>query len=93
MDLDNEELHDLIKKSLALAEENNRILRGMRRSARWGRFFSIAWWLIVIAVSGATYYYYVQPYVETIQQAYGNTQNFQQQLGQFFSQFGSQHPQ
>jgi hypothetical protein len=89
MDLDNEELRELVKKNLELTQETNRIVRGMRRSARWGRFFSFVWWLLIIAVSAASYYYYVQPYVETIEKAYGNTQNFQQQFQQFFSQFGN----
>jgi hypothetical protein len=92
VDINDEELRDLVKKTLKLSEENNKILRGIRSSARWGRFFSLAWWIIIIAVSAASYYYYVQPYVETIQQAYGNTQNFQQQFQQFFSQFGNQRP-
>jgi hypothetical protein len=88
MDMDIEELRDLVKKNLALTEETNRIVRGMRRAARWGRFFTIVWWLIIIAVSGATYYYYVQPYVQQIEKAYDNGKNFQQQFQQFFSQFG-----
>jgi hypothetical protein len=87
---DIEELRKLVQKNLALAEENNHILRGMRRSARWGRFFTLAWWVIIIAVTGATYYIYVQPYVTEIEKAYGNTQTFEQQVQTFFHNFGSQ---
>ena len=50
VDINDEETRDLVKKTLALTEENNRILRGIRSSARWGRFFSIVWWIIIIAV-------------------------------------------
>jgi len=85
-----EELKRLVQKNLAMTEETNHIVRGMRRSARWGRFFSIAWWIVIIAVSGATYYIYVQPYVTDIEKAYGNTQNFEQQVQDFFKSFGKQ---
>ena len=87
---DIQELRDMVKKNLALAEETNEIVRGMRRSARWGRFFTLAWWVIIIAVSGAAYYVYVQPYVTDIEKAYGNTQNFEQQVQTFFHDFGKQ---
>lgn len=90
---DIEELRELVKKNLALTEETHRIVRGMRSAARWGRFFSIVWWLIIIAVTGATYYIYVQPYVATIEKAYGNTQNFETQVQNFFHNFGKQSSQ
>lgn len=89
VDLNDEELRDLVKKNLALAEENNRILRGMRSAARWGRFFSILWWLLVLAVSGATYYYYIEPYVEKAQEAYANGKSFEQQIQGYLQQFGN----
>lgn len=88
MDVDMDELRDLVKKNFELTQENNRILRGMRSAARWGRFFSILWWVLILAVSGATYYYYLQPYVEKAQQAYANGQNFEQQIQHYLSQLG-----
>lgn len=93
MDLETEELRDLIKKNIAITEETHRIVRGMRSSQRWGRFFAIVWWLAILAVSGATYYYYVQPYVDTVVRAYGSTQNFETQVQDFFKNFGQKQPQ
>lgn len=97
VDINDEELRGLVKKTLALTEENNRILRGMRSSARWGRFFSILWWIIIIAVSGAAYYYYLQPYVEKAEQLYnqiGQTgqqaESYGAQFAEFLKQFGNQ---
>lgn len=84
VNMDNEELEALVKKTLALAEENNKILRGMRSSARWGRFFSIVWWVIVLAVTGAAYYY-AQPYLQQAEQLYhqiGQTNQQAQSYGQ-----------
>lgn len=88
MDPDIDELRDLVKKNIALTEENHRILRGMRSAARWGRFFSILWWLLVLAVSGATYYYYIEPYVQKAQDAYASGKSFEQQIQGYLQQFG-----
>ncbi len=88
MDTDIEELRDLLKKNIALTEETYRIVQSMRSAARWSRFFSLLWWAIVLAVSGATYYYWLQPYVEKAQQAYTSGQGFEQQLQDYVKQFG-----
>ncbi len=83
------ELRALVKQTLALTEETNHIVRGMRRSARWGRFFSLVWWVAIIAVSGATYYLYLQPYIDSIKGAYGSTKNFQAQVEEALKSFNS----
>ncbi|MCX6820128.1 MAG: hypothetical protein NT019_02500 [Candidatus Adlerbacteria bacterium] len=93
MDEDIEELKELVKKNLQMTEDTHRIVRGMRSSARWGRFFSIVWWLVVLAVSGATYYIYVQPYVQQVENAYTNGKNFETQVQDFFKNFGQKFTQ
>ena len=77
------------------------MLHKMRRGLWWGRLFSIAWWLLVVVGSGVAYYYYLQPYVDSITHAYqsvqhgaAEAQNFpmtlQKMLTQVFQQmFGS----
>ena len=53
-----------------MVEENNTLLRKMRRAALWGRIWHIIYWGIIIALSlGA--YYFIQPYVEQVQGVYG----------------------
>jgi len=71
---------DLLQKTHDLAEDNNRILRGIRRSNRWSTFFRAIYWIIIIGVSiGA--FYYIQPYVDTLLKTYqslqGSIQNIQ----------------
>ncbi|MBY0473148.1 hypothetical protein K2Q00_02585 [Patescibacteria group bacterium] len=97
VDVNDEEIRDLAKRTLALTEENNRILKGMRSSARWGRFFSIVWWIIIIAVSGAAYYYYLEPYVQKAEQLYNQigqsgqqAENYGAQFAEFLKKFGKQ---
>lgn len=97
VDVNNEDVRDLIKKTLALSEENNRILRGMRRAARWGRFLTVAWWIAVIAVSWAAYSYYLQPYIQKAEQIYNQigqsgqqAEGYGAQFADFLKQFGKQ---
>ena len=82
-----------------LTLENNRMLHKMRRSVMWGRFFTVAWWLIIVAISGYTYYVYAQPYVERLEAMYAqiqhtNTQaqNLSTEVSSFFGNFLQQHP-
>jgi hypothetical protein len=87
MDADIDELRSLVKKNLELTQETHRIVRGMRSAARWGRFFSVVWWLIIIGLSAASYYYFVQPYVQQVQTAYDSGKNFQQQAQDFLQKY------
>ena len=67
------DIRDAVQKTLELVEENNKILRKMRRSIFWGRVFHTLYWIIIIGVSiGA--YYYVQPYLESMLKIFGGTQ-------------------
>ena len=52
---------ELLRRSVAIGEDNNDILRGMQRSMRFSRFMSILYWIIIIG-SAVGAYYFVQPY-------------------------------
>ena len=63
------EERQLLEESITLARENNKILRQMRSTMRWNRFWAGLKWLIVIASTlGA--YYYLQPYLFKLLDAY-----------------------
>jgi hypothetical protein len=53
---------ELFKRSIALAEENNDILRSIQRSIRLNRLMSILYWVVIIGASVGAYYL-VQPYL------------------------------
>ncbi len=60
----------ILEDTAKLTQENNKILREMRRTARWLRFFGIVkWGVIIIVTIGA--YYFVQPYTEILSSIYG----------------------
>ncbi|MFZ2523305.1 MAG: hypothetical protein WAW92_02865 [Minisyncoccia bacterium] len=61
---------ELLKRAIALAEENNDILRSMQRSMRLSRFMSALYWIFIIG-SAIGAYYLVQPYIKAVTEAYG----------------------
>lgn len=63
------EERQLLIQTHRLAEENNEILRKMRRAALWGRIWHILYWTVIIGLSVGAYYF-VQPYVEQVQSVY-----------------------
>jgi len=63
----------LLERTNRLAEENNAILRGMRRSNRISMIFRAVYWLIIIAIAvGAAYY--LQPYVDQMMNLYNKAE-------------------
>ena len=78
-----EELKQLVRQSIALSEENNKLLHGMRRSAWVSRGFRILWIVAIIAVSFYSYLY-IQPYLNQILDFYGNLQSLQGKASSFF---------
>ena len=53
-----------------MVEENSKLLCKMHRAALFGRIFHIMYWVIIIGLSVGAYYF-VQPYVEQVQDVYG----------------------
>jgi hypothetical protein len=64
------EERELLRRSIALAEENNDILRSIQSSMRFARFMSILYWVIIIGASFGAYYL-IQPYIDTLMSVYG----------------------
>jgi len=73
---------ELAEKTLVLTEENNRILKSMRRSARVGLVFRVFYWIVIslIAIGG---FYYVQPYMDQIMKSYSNIKATETKLSNF----------
>ena len=66
MDMETEEL---LRRTLALAEENNSILRSMRSQARFARYFYILKLLFFVALAYGAYYY-AMPYLDELKKVY-----------------------
>ena len=83
-------LEDIYRLTL----DTNRMVHKMRRSVLWGRFFTVVWWILILAVSGYTYYVYAQPYVQKLEQLYAQAgattaqaESLQSEVSGFFGNF------
>ena len=62
---------ELLNRCVILAEENNKILRAMKRSLLWSRIMNAIYWILIIGISiGA--FYFLQPYVDKLMETYGS---------------------
>ncbi len=77
---------ELLKKTLALEEENNDILRSMQRSMRLQRLMSFVYWIFIIG-SAVGAYYLIQPYIEAITGAYGGAKDSISGFSEVFENF------
>ena len=56
----------LLEKLVQQSEENNKILKSLRRHSRWSAFFSFIVWVIILVTLIWTYFY-LQPHWDEIQ--------------------------
>lgn len=73
------EERSLLERTHKLAEENNNMLRSIRRSTRFGTIMRVLYWVIILALSFGAYYF-IQPYLQTMLGAYGQLQGSLQEI-------------
>ena len=95
-DPDIEELKEEIRRQGALLADTNRVVHKLRRNIWWGRLWTVFFWVLVFALSGAAYYYYAQPYIDKLAQYYasfqqgaGQAQSLERQVQSWFAQLGA----
>lgn len=64
----------LLERTHALAEENNEILKSIRRANRFGTIMRVLYWVVIIGLSVGAYYF-IQPYVTFMSGLYGQSQS------------------
>ncbi len=72
-DPDIEQLKALIRQNIAVSQETQRMVRGMRSAGRIRSFLWLALVLGSAAISAYFYYYYVEPRVLQIENIYHTT--------------------
>lgn len=65
------EERELLTQSIKLAEENNKMLRGLRRRARISSFLRIVYWMIILGITFGAYYF-IEPYVNSMVKSYND---------------------
>ena len=63
----------LLEQTHRLAEENNDILRSLRRSRRMSTILTIFYWVVIVVVSVGSYYF-VEPYMKLLPNVMGAIQ-------------------
>ena len=64
------EIKALLLQQIAIAKDTNRTIHSLRRTARWSHFFQFIWWGAIIVSSAYAYYFYLQPYVASLEGLY-----------------------
>jgi hypothetical protein len=65
---------ELLKRAVAIGEENNDILRSMQRSQRLASIARWIYWIFIIG-SAVGAYYLIQPYINAITGAAGGAKS------------------
>jgi hypothetical protein len=55
----------LLERTYKMTEENNEILKSIRRNARLSTAMRIIYWVVILGLSFGAYYF-IQPYIETL---------------------------
>ena len=65
----NSEEREILERTLRISEENNKILKSMRRAGRLATVFRVFYWLVIIGL-GFGAYYFIEPYVDQFKTVY-----------------------
>ena len=76
---DAEEIKILLKKNISISEENHRLLRGLRNSARLHSFFRLIYLIILIGLAFWSYNYF-KPYFDQVRGTYDTYQKNQSKI-------------
>ena len=88
-----DEIKSLLRKNIELSEENNRMLRSIKRMTFWGGVMKYFWWVLILFILPAlVYYLYLQPYVEDGVKTYKQLQSGVQQAQGIQANLKSNNP-
>lgn len=59
----------LLEETFRLAQDNNDMLRSMKRSVFWSRVMRIIYWVFIIG-SAVGAFYLLQPYIDQLKEVY-----------------------
>ncbi|MFT7507332.1 MAG: hypothetical protein ACI92I_000475 [Acidimicrobiales bacterium] len=63
---DHEALKELVNKNSVLLEENNRLLKKLHRNALWGFWVRVTWFVVMLGLPFALYFYVLEPYFSAL---------------------------
>lgn len=67
---DHEELKHLLEETLAVEQENQRLLKKLHRYSWYGMIFKLVWFALLVGLPFALYFYILEPYFRMFGSSY-----------------------
>ena len=64
------EIRYILEQNTALLKENNLLLKKMHRNAVWGFWFKVLWYVLLLGLPFALYFYVLEPYFTALGSSY-----------------------
>ena len=64
------EIKEILKRQNILLQENNRLLKKLHRNSLIGFWLTILWYVLLIGLPFALYFYVLEPYVKILTSSY-----------------------
>jgi len=64
------EIKEILKRQTILLQENNLLLKKLHRNALWGFWFRIIWYVALVGLPFALYFYVLEPYFTALGSSY-----------------------
>lgn len=58
-----------LKRILELTEKNNKIIRQMHATMRWGRVLKVIYWIVILGIAVGAFYF-LQPVLTSVRDTY-----------------------
>lgn len=66
----NDSLQNELKKNRELLEKNNILLRKLHRNAKWAMMIQVLWYIVIIGIPFAFYFFILEPYFTALGSSY-----------------------
>ena len=68
-----QEDRERLKRILELTEKNHKMVRKMYSTMRWGNLLKVVYWIVIVGVAVGAFYF-LQPFLQSVQQTYKDLQ-------------------
>jgi len=84
--MDEQRLQKMVAETMELSKDNNRILHAIQRRDRLTMVMRLVYWLFILGIAAGAYYY-VQPYIDQLMNAYTGLVDTQHKVADISGKF------